>query len=89
MGAALESKAVGTFLDKLLKRDPTAHTRDGSKRLGAIPGHGFSGIESVGSEVKFDQIGREIYGMNDWLVEGASAEYCISTPGSVAASLSG
>jgi NADPH:quinone reductase-like Zn-dependent oxidoreductase len=65
---------------------PTTHTRDGARRSSAIPGHEFSGIiEAVGSEIDPNQIGREIYGMNDWFAEGASAEYCISAPGSVAA----
>jgi NADPH:quinone reductase-like Zn-dependent oxidoreductase len=61
---------------------PITHTRDGARRSSAIPGHEFSGIiEAVGSEIDPNQIGREIYGMNDWFAEGASAEYCISAPG--------
>ena len=64
---------------------PTTHKRDGSKRIGAIPGHEFSGVvEAVGAEVESGIIGQEVYGMSDWFAEGASAEYCISTPSAVA-----
>lgn len=63
---------------------PTTHTLEGGKRTGAIPGHEFSGvIEAVGAEVDQSQIGRECFGMNDWFADGASAEYCLSTPTSV------
>lgn len=51
---------------------PTTHTPDGSRRTGAIPGHEFSGVvEDVGADVDPDQIGREIFGMND--LKSASA----------------
>jgi NADPH:quinone reductase-like Zn-dependent oxidoreductase len=63
---------------------PTTHTQEDGKRTGAIPGHEFSGvIEAVGAEVDQSQIGREYFGMNDWFADGASAEYCLSTPTSV------
>lgn len=64
---------------------PTIHSRDGGKRTGAIPGHEFSGVvEEVGANVDLNFIGQEVYGMNDWFADGASAEYCISTPSAVA-----
>lgn len=64
---------------------PTTHTRDGGPRRGAIPGHEFSGIiVEVGDGVEPSLVGQEVYGMNDWFAEGASAECCISTPGAVA-----
>lgn len=64
---------------------PTTHTKDGGKRAGAILGHEFSGVvEAVGANLDPEQIGREIFGMNDWFAEGATAEYCIAAETSVA-----
>jgi len=64
---------------------PTTHTRDGGKRTGAIPGHEFSGVvEAVGPDLDPRQIGRVVYGMNDWFADGASAEYCLCPAPSVA-----
>jgi NADPH:quinone reductase-like Zn-dependent oxidoreductase len=64
---------------------PTTHTQSGGTRRGAIPGHEFSGIvEAVGADVDSIWNGREIFGMNDWFAEGATAEYCITVPTSVA-----
>jgi NADPH:quinone reductase-like Zn-dependent oxidoreductase len=58
---------------------PTTHTRDGSKRTGAIPGHEFSGtVEDVGSGVDSVYLGRSVCGMNDWFADGATAEYCLA-----------
>ncbi len=63
---------------------PTTHLKDGTQRTGAIPGHEFSGVvEAVGADVEAGFIGQEVYGMNDWFAEGASAEYCVTTPSSV------
>ena len=65
---------------------PTTHTKAGGPRLDAIPGHEFSGVvERVGTAIDTNWIGREVYGMNDWFADGATAEYCISTISSVAA----
>ena len=64
---------------------PTTHTRLGTVRLQAIPGHEFSGIiEAVGPGVQGLSPGDEIYGMNDWFQEGATAEFCIATPETIA-----
>lgn len=64
---------------------PTTHTKEGGIRAGAIPGHEFSGVVSaVGPEVDLAQVGREVFGMNDWFAEGATAEYCLTTEDSVA-----
>ncbi len=64
---------------------PTTHTREGGLRTGAIPGHEFSGVvEAVGANIDSGEIGREIYGMNDWFADGATAEYCTSVLASVA-----
>jgi NADPH:quinone reductase-like Zn-dependent oxidoreductase len=57
---------------------PTTHTRDGGSRTGAILGHEFSGVvEAVGADIDSGEIGREVYGINDWFADGATAEYCI------------
>jgi NADPH:quinone reductase-like Zn-dependent oxidoreductase len=68
-----------------LKWYPTTHTPAGEARTGAIPGHEFSGvIAAVGAGVDPSKVGREIFGMNDWFAEGASAEYCVTVETSVA-----
>src|SRR6516162_6286442 len=49
---------------------PTTHTKNGAERTRAIPGHEFSGIvEAVGSKVDPGQIGREVFGLNDWYAD--------------------
>src|SRR5579859_6251711 len=64
---------------------PTSHSPDGSLRAGAVPGHEFSGVVvAVGPEVSDLEIGREVYGMNDWYSDGAMAEFCIAPFASVA-----
>lgn len=64
---------------------PTTHTRNGSARENAIPGHEFSGwVESIGTDVEGIVLGREVFGMNDWFDEGATAEYCIARPQDIA-----
>ena len=64
---------------------PTSHHADGKPRLGAIPGHEFSGtIAAVGDAVTSFSSGQEVYGMNDWFWEGATAEYCVALPSSIA-----
>jgi NADPH:quinone reductase-like Zn-dependent oxidoreductase len=56
---------------------PTHHTRTGDKRTGAVPAHEFSGvIAATGEDVGTLEIGREIFGINDWYSDGALAEYC-------------
>ena len=65
---------------------PTTHKRNGEARRRAVPGHEFSGvIEAVGEDVTGFAIGQEVYGMNDWFTDGATAEFCITQPTSVAA----
>lgn len=63
---------------------PTTHRIDGSHRVGAIPGHEFSGIvEALGEDVVDIEIGDEVFGMNDWFAEGSTAEYCTTAATSV------
>lgn len=64
---------------------PTTHTKSGTARVQAVPGHEFSGvITAIGKDVKDFQIGDDVYGMNDWFADGATAEFCITVPQNVA-----
>ncbi len=42
-------------------------------------------VAAVGEGVTGVEVGQEIYGMNDWFADGATAEYCLTLPGSIAA----
>jgi NADPH:quinone reductase-like Zn-dependent oxidoreductase len=58
---------------------PTTHTKDGSPRRAAVPGHEFSGVVvALGPATQGFQVDDEIYGMNDWFADGATADYCIA-----------
>jgi NADPH:quinone reductase-like Zn-dependent oxidoreductase len=64
---------------------PTTHTKTGEARRGAVPGHEFSGVvAALGEGVSGFEAGQEIYGMNDWFADGATAEFCVTQPGSIA-----
>lgn len=64
---------------------PTLHNRDGSPRQNAVPGHEFSGVvTALGSEVGSFHVGEAVYGMNDWFLEGATAEFCVADPSGLA-----
>ena len=64
---------------------PTTHKKSGEVRLNAVPGHEFSGIiAAIGKDVKDFAIGQEVYGMNDWFADGATADFCLTIPSSVA-----
>jgi NADPH:quinone reductase-like Zn-dependent oxidoreductase len=64
---------------------PTTHNKNGEPRRRAVPGHEFSGVvAAVGPNVTGVAIGQEVYGMNDWFADGATAEFCLTQPGSVA-----
>jgi NADPH:quinone reductase-like Zn-dependent oxidoreductase len=54
---------------------PTSHRKNGEPRQGAVPGHEFSGV--------IEDTGQEVFGMNDWFVDGALAEYCVAPRSSV------
>src|SRR4051794_10109553 len=54
---------------------PTTHNKDGTPRRRAVPGHEFSGtIAALGADVGDWTIGADVYGLNDWFAEGATAE---------------
>jgi NADPH:quinone reductase-like Zn-dependent oxidoreductase len=64
---------------------PTTHTKSGTARTFAVPGHEFSGvIAATGKDVQDFAAGDEVYGMNDWYVDGATAEFCITLPQNIA-----
>jgi NADPH:quinone reductase-like Zn-dependent oxidoreductase len=76
--------AAGVTPTELL-RYPTAHTKSGAARMRAVPGHEFSGvIAAVGRDVQDLKIGHEVYGMNDWFVDGVTAEFCIARSDNIA-----
>jgi NADPH:quinone reductase-like Zn-dependent oxidoreductase len=60
---------------------PTTHTKSGEPRTAAVPSHEFSGeIADLGDTDTGFSLGQEVYGMNDWFADGATAEYCITRP---------
>ena len=64
---------------------PTTHTKSGTARRRAVPGHEFSGaITEIGKDVQDFEVGDEVYGMNDWFADGATAEFCITLPQNIA-----
>lgn len=64
---------------------PTTHNKDGSQRSGAIPGHEFSGVvAALGESATGFSVGDEVYGMSDWFIDGATAEYCLAAASSIA-----
>jgi NADPH:quinone reductase-like Zn-dependent oxidoreductase len=64
---------------------PTTQRQDGSPRKGAVPGHEFSGVVAgLGQNVSGFEVGQEVYGLNDWFADGATAEFCVTQPGSIA-----
>lgn len=68
-----------------LEWDPTTHTKSGQERLHAVPGHEFSGVVAAKGEGVDDfTVGQQVYGMNDWYAEGATAEFCLTVSASVA-----
>ena len=68
--------AAGIMLSEL-SWYPTSHRKTGEPRVGAIPGHEFSGlIADVGEGVGELSVGHEVFGVNDWYFDGAMAEYC-------------
>jgi len=76
--------AAGVTPSELLW-SPTTQNKDGSPRNRAIPGHEFSGVvAALGKDIKDFSIGDEVFGMNDWFVDGATADYCTAPATSLA-----
>jgi NADPH:quinone reductase-like Zn-dependent oxidoreductase len=64
---------------------PTWHTSQGAPRLHPVPSHEFSGvIEKITPDVTGLNEGDPVYGMNNWFIDGAAAEYCAATPVEIA-----
>jgi NADPH:quinone reductase-like Zn-dependent oxidoreductase len=64
---------------------PTTHTKSGTARMRAVPGHEFSGVVTeIGKDVEDFEVGDEVYGMNDWFADGATAEFCVTLPQNIA-----
>jgi NADPH:quinone reductase-like Zn-dependent oxidoreductase len=64
---------------------PTWHTPNGDPRLHAVLSHEFSGvIEEIAPDVRQFKKGDAVYGLNNWFIDGAAAEYCITTPAEIA-----
>jgi NADPH:quinone reductase-like Zn-dependent oxidoreductase len=64
---------------------PTTHTKSGTARMDTVPGHEFSGvIAAIGKDVHDFKVGDEVYGLNDWFADGATAEFCITLPQNIA-----
>lgn len=73
-------RAAGVTRTELLWH-PTTHTKSGTARARAVPGHEFSGvIAAIGKGVEGFAVGDEIFGMNDWFADGATAEFCTTLP---------
>jgi NADPH:quinone reductase-like Zn-dependent oxidoreductase len=59
----------------------TSHYQDGTARSKAIPGHEFSGtVAALGKGTTGCKVGDVVFGFNDWFAEGATAEFCMTTP---------
>ncbi|MEO5957409.1 MAG: NADP-dependent oxidoreductase, partial [Nitrospiraceae bacterium] len=65
---------------------PTFHTPDGGTRpFPIILGHEFSGVVvAIGTACTGVQIGEQVYGLSDWFIDGAQAEYCLTVPANIA-----
>jgi len=65
---------------------PTFSQRDGQPRpFPLVLSHEFSGvIEALGANVSGWAAGAAVYGLNDWFVNGALAEYCVVAASAIA-----
>lgn len=78
----IEVRAVGVTPTELLWY-PTTHTKPGGNRRHAIPGHEFSGVIAAAGAGVEAVAGQEVFGMNDWFVDGATAKFCCTLPSMV------
>ena len=65
---------------------PTFHTPDGATRqFPIILGHEFSGVvDAIGPACMGVQVGDPVYGLSDWFIDGAQADYCLTVPANIA-----
>ena len=65
---------------------PTFHTPDGGTRpFPIILGHEFSGVvDAIGEACMGVQVGDPVYGLSDWFIDGAQADYCLTVPANIA-----
>ena len=77
--------AAGLMPTELLW-DPTWRTPSGESRVGAVPGHEFSGaVAAFGAGVRAFKIGQAVFGMNAWTADGAMAEFTTAPVSAVTA----
>lgn len=76
--ALIRVRAAGVTPTELLWY-PTTHSRSGQDRKHAVPSHEFSGILETVPQGSALQVGDEVYGMNDWFQDGATAELCCAS----------
>jgi NADPH:quinone reductase-like Zn-dependent oxidoreductase len=65
---------------------PTFHTPDGGNRpFPIILGHEFSGVvDAIGPACTGVQVGDLVYGLSDWFIDGAQADYCLTIRANIA-----
>src|SRR5690349_19039088 len=64
---------------------PTWHTPKGDLRSHPILSHEFSGtVAELTTRITDLKETDAVYGLNDWFIDGAAAEYCIATPAQIA-----
>src|SRR5262249_18922481 len=78
-GLLIRVHAAGVTRTELLWEE-TTHTRSGENRRHAIPGHEFSGTVAAVGPGADGVVGQEVFGLNDWYAQGATAEFCRTLP---------
>lgn len=65
---------------------PTFHTPDGANRpFPIILGHEFSGVvDAIGPACMGVQVGDPVYGLSNWFIDGAQADYCLTVLANIA-----
>ena len=65
---------------------PTFHSPEGGTRpFPIILGHEFSGVvDAIGQACMGVQVGDPVYGLSDWFIDGAQADYCLTVPANIA-----
>jgi NADPH:quinone reductase-like Zn-dependent oxidoreductase len=78
-GEVLVKVAATAVMPTELQWKPTFHQPSGEPRpFPIVLSHEFSGVvESVGANVTNFRVGDDVYGLNDWFINGAQAEYCV------------